>query len=111
LVIEIIKKIIKMKKVQLFESFVNEKSDFPVYHNLYSSAINAVEAYANSKGYQLDAEEYGNAYVDAFFKPNEGRTKKDTLTLYKNGKEQKKALHVQIYNRGADKFELNMYIN
>lgn len=100
-----------MKKVQLFESFINEKYDFPVYHNLYSSAINAVEAYANSKGYQLDAEEYGNAYVDAFFKPNEGRTKKDTLTLYKNGKEQKKALHVQIYNRGADKFELNMYIN
>jgi len=100
-----------MKKVQLFESFVNEKSDFPVYHNLYSSAINAVEAYANSKGYQLDAEEYGNAYVDAFFKPNEGRTKKDTLTLYKNGKEQKKALHVQIYNKGVDKFELKIYIN
>ena len=33
-----------MKSIKLFEQFVNEKSDFPVYHNLYSSAINAVEA-------------------------------------------------------------------
>ena len=100
-----------MKSIKLFEQFVNEKSDFPVYHNLYSSAINAVEAYANAECYQLDNEEYGNAYVDGFFKPNDGKTKKDTLTLYKNTKEQKKALHVQIYNRGNDKFELNMYIN
>lgn len=106
-----IEKILKKRGVKVDESLINEKSEYPVYHNLYSSAINAVEIYANSQGYQLDAEEYGNTYVDAFFKPNEGKTKKDTLSLYKNGKEQKKALHVQIYNRGADKFELNMYIN
>jgi len=100
-----------MKKIKLFESFVNEKSDFQVYHNLYRSAIDTVQKYANAEGYQLDDEEYGNAYVDAFFKPKDGKTKKDTLTLYKNGKEQRKALHVQIYGLGNKRFELNMYIN
>lgn len=100
------------KELGLKESVVNEKKDdYPVYHNLYSSAINAVEIYANSQGYTLDPKEYGDAYIDAFFKPNDGKTKKDTLTLFKNDKEQKKSLHVQIYNRGNDKFELNMYIN
>ena len=93
------------------DQFLNEsKSDFQVYHNQYSSTIDEVEKYANKMGYDLDAEEYGNAYVDGFFKPNDGQTKKDTLTLYKNGKEQKKALHVQIYGMG-NKFEINMYIN
>lgn len=100
-----------LKYVKLFESHVNEKSDFIVYHDSYGSAIDAVEDFANRYGYELDQEEYGNAYVDAFFKPKKGDTKKDTLTLYKNGKEQRRALHVQIYRRSNDKYELNMYIN
>ena len=95
-----------------FNEFLNEsKSDFQVYHNQYSAVIDEVEKYANAMGYELDSEEYGNAYIDAFFKPNEGATKKDTLTLYINRKEQRKAIHVQIYGRGNDKYELNMYIN
>jgi hypothetical protein len=101
-----------MKHLKEYSQFVNEaKEDFQVYHNQYSSVIDEVEKYAKSKGYDLDQEEYGNAYVDAFFKPKEGSTKKDTLALYKNGKEQRKALHIQIYGRGANKYELNMYIN
>lgn len=100
-----------MKSTLKFKEFLNEsKSDFQVYHNMYSSAIDEIESYANSLGFELDQEEYGNAYVDGFFKPNDGQTKKDTLTLYKNGKVQRKALHVQIYGMG-NKFELNMYIN
>lgn len=99
-----------MKHLLTNEQFLNEaKQDFQVYHNQYSSAIDEVEKYANSMGYELDQEEYSNAYVDAYFKPNDGQTKKDDLTLYKKGKEQKKALHVQIYGMG-NKFELNMYI-
>jgi len=94
-----------------FQTFVNESKDYPVYHTSYSSTINAVEKYATQQGYELDQDEYSNAYLDAFFKPKPGKTKKDTLTIYKNGKEQKKALNVQIYNRGGDKFELNMYVN
>lgn len=101
-----------MKHLLTNEQFLNEaKSSFQVYHNQYSTAIDEVEKYANTMGYELDQEEYGNAYVDGFFKPKEGQTKKDTLTLYKNGKEQRKAIHVQIYGRGNGKYELNMYIN
>ena len=52
-----------------FNEFLNEsKSDFQVYHRQYSTAIDEIEKYANSMGYELDQEEYGNAYVDAFFK-------------------------------------------
>lgn len=94
-----------------FETFINESKEYPVYHNTYSSVIDSIESYINSLGYDLDQEEYSNAYVDAFFKPKGGKSKKDTLTLYKNGKKQKKAAHIQIYNRGNDKFELNIYIN
>jgi len=100
-----------MKHIKVFEQFVTEaQSDFQVYHNKYSSAIDEIEKYAKKMGYELDREEYANAYTDAFFKPKDGQTKKDTLTLYKNGKEQRKALHVQIYGMG-NKFELNAYIN
>jgi len=96
---------------KLNKDIVNEsQSDFQVYHNQYSSAIDEIEKYAKKMGYELDREEYANAYTDAFFKPKDGQTKKDTLTLYKNGKEQRKALHVQIYGMG-NKFELNAYIN
>tara|TARA_Y100000389_G_scaffold147957_1_gene146935 strand:+ start:1920 stop:2555 length:636 start_codon:yes stop_codon:yes gene_type:complete len=99
------------KIINTFSDFLLEKEDFVVYHNTYSATIDAVEKYANDKGYELNQEEYGNAYVDAFFKPKEGSTKKDTLSLFKKGKEQKKALHIQIYGRQNKKFELNMYIN
>lgn len=99
-------------KILNFNEFLNEsKNDYVVYHNKYSSTINEIEKYANSLGYTLDQEEYSNAYIDAFFKPKEGKTKKDSLDLYKNGKKIKKNLHIQIYGRSGGKFELNMYIN
>ena len=100
-----------MKKIPSYNEFLNEGVDYVVYHNNYTSAIDAVEIFATRSGYELDDEEYNSAYIDAFFKPAEGKTKKDTLTLFKNNKEQRKALHIQIYNRGGGKFELNMYIN
>ena len=95
-----------------YNDFLNEsKNDFQVYHNSYSSVIDEIEKYANKQGYEFDQEEYSDAYIDAYFKPSDGKTKKDTITLLKNGKEKKEAIHIQIYNRGNDKFELNIYIN
>ena len=45
-------------------------------------------------------------------KPKKGKTNKFNISLSKNGKEQKKALQIQVYNRGTNEneFELNMYI-
>lgn len=91
-------------------SNLNEaKNDYKVYHTSYSQLIDEIEDYATSLGYEL-GDDFGNAYVDGFFKPKNGRTKKDSLTLYKDGKEQRKALHVQIYGEN-NRFELNMYVN
>jgi len=84
---------------------------FEVYHKHFSKVIDEVEKYANKMGYELDKEEFGEKVVDASFKAREGEYKKDTLTLYKKGKEQRKALHVRIYGRDGWKYELNMFIN
>ena len=84
---------------------------FEVYHKHFSKVIDEVEKYANKMGYELDNEEFGEKVVDASFKAREGEYKKDTLTLYKKGKEQRKALHVRIYGRDGWKYELNMFIN
>ena len=43
-------------------------------------------------------------------KPVEGETNKITITLFKDGKEQKKSLHIQVYGM-SKKYELNCYIN
>ena len=96
-----------LKYVKLYEQFVNESDDF---YKSYGEAIDAVQAYAQSKGYELDQEEYGFAYTDASDKPKNGETKEEHITLYKNGKEQKKALHVSMYGRNGG-FEITMYIN
>ncbi len=94
------------------KGLINEGSEpFEVYHKSYGSSIDAIGDYVNSVGFELDTEEYRTTYLDAFFKPKPGETKRDSLTLYKDGKEQRKMLHVQIYNMGTGTFELNMYIN
>ena len=46
-----------MERVKLFEQFINEKSDYPVYHNTYSSAIDAALEYAKSKGYEINDDD------------------------------------------------------
>jgi hypothetical protein len=43
-------------------------------------------------------------------KPSEGKTNSFSIELFKDGKEQKKMLHIQIYGM-KNKYELNAYIN
>ena len=65
-----------MKKILSRKEFINEaKSDYKVYHKRYSEVIDEIENYATSLGYELDQQEYGTAYVDAFFKPRAERQK------------------------------------
>ena len=95
-----------MKYLKLFEDFINEND----FYSTYGAAIDSVKGYANQAGYELDDDEYGNAYTDAFDKPSEGETKQNSITLYKNGKKQRKAIHVSIYGRKKG-FEVTTYIN
>jgi V8-like Glu-specific endopeptidase len=93
------------------EKFINE-SGYPVYHNSYTSAVHAAEKYAEKQGYELDKEEWAEKIGLGKTKPKEGETNKFSMTLLKDGKEQKKKLQIQIYNRGtsSNEFELNLYI-
>ena len=99
-----------MKHTLLFEQFLTKKkSDYQVYHNTYSAAINTALEYAESNGYEYDKEETFTKIGMGDKKPKDGVTNKFAITLFKDGKEQKKALQVQVYGMG-NKYELNTYI-
>lgn len=85
--------------------------DYKIYHRTYGSAIGEVSKYLDIIKYDYNKDDVINAYIDGFFKPKEGETKKDHFQLYKGDKKVIEHLHVQIYNRGDAGFELNMYIN
>jgi len=92
---------------------INEgKSDnsYEIYHKSYTSAINAALDYAEKKGYTYDKEETANKIGAGPKKPSDGKTNRFTITLKKDDKEQKKALHIQVYGMG-EKYELNCYIS
>ena len=99
-----------MKHTKLFEQFVNEKSDYQIYHNQYSSAVNAALEYVKSKGYEVNDDDVWNEISIGPAKPKEGVTNKASIGLTKDGKPQKKMLHIQIYGM-KDRYELNAYIN
>lgn len=94
------------------ENIVKEsKEPYVVYHNSYSSAVQAAEKYAESKGYLIDEDDWAREITFGPKKPSDGKTNRATIGLFKNGKEQKKALHIQVYGMGNGKYELNAYIN
>lgn len=100
-----------MKHIKIFERFIEEsKSDYQVYHNLYSSAVDAALEYARSKGYELVEDDIWNQISIGPKKPSEGKTNKAIIGLLKDGKPQRKALHIQIYGMGS-RYELNAYIS
>ena len=112
------------------ESIVTEaKSDYPVYHFTYTSAINTAKEYAEKKGYEVDDEDSFRKIGMGPRKPSAGKTNRFSIELTKGGKPQKKLLHIQVYNMGTfkrdntngsyikslhggqDRYELNAYIN
>jgi hypothetical protein len=99
-----------MKHLLLFEQYMTEKkSSYQVYHKSYTSAVDTALEYAESHGYEYDKEETATKIGMGPKKPGDGFTNRFTITLFKDGKEQKKALQISIYGMG-DKYELNTYI-
>jgi hypothetical protein len=93
---------------------INEsKEPYPVYHNTYSSAVQTAEEYAKKKGFTVDEDDWSREIAFGPKKPSKGKTNRASITLFKNGKQQRKALQIQVYNRGTDgnTYELNCYIN
>jgi hypothetical protein len=110
--------------MKTFKQVVNEsKSDYPIYHESYTSAIDAMEKFVNKKKFVLDPEEMFTTVGGGPRKPGAGKTNRFSMKIYKNqsdldaGKAQKKYVHFQIYGMGsmnnlsADKYELNAYIS
>jgi hypothetical protein len=88
----------------------SKKENYKIYHNSYTSAVNEALEYAEKKGYEYDKEETSEKIGLGPKKPSDGKTNRFSINLTKEGKSQKKNLHIQIYGMG-DKYELNCYIN
>jgi hypothetical protein len=88
----------------------SKNQELQVYHNSYSEAITAATDYAESRGYKLDEDDVWNRISMGDKKPGHGKTNRATVGLTKDGKDQKKALHIQVYGM-KNKYELNAYIN
>jgi hypothetical protein len=84
--------------------------DYDVYHETYTSAINSALQYANDRGYEYDDNEVAQAIGFGPRKPDIGKYNRFTITLYKNDKQQRKALQIQVYGMETG-YELNAYIN
>ena len=97
--------------MKTFLEFINE--GYEIYHNSFTLAIQAAEKVATDAGYTVDKEEWAQEIGLGKPKPSKGDTNKYSLSLFKNDKEQKKKLHIQVYNRGttSNEFELNCYIS
>ena len=114
---------ISLKKI------LNEaKADYQVYHKTYSAAIWTAKNYAEKKGYEVDEDDSFRQIGMGPKKPSDGKTNRFSIELLKDGKPQKKHLHIQVYNMGTFKrnsdgsqtrslvggqneYELNCYIN
>jgi hypothetical protein len=94
-----------MKKESLtLKSAIGEaKSDYAVYHKTYTSAINTAREYAEKKGYQIDDDDAFRQIGMGPKKPSDGKTNRFSIQLTKDGKPQKKHLHIQVYGMGTYK--------
>lgn len=85
------------------------KHDYEVYHDTFSSAVQTAKVYAEGFGYVIPEEEWWQKIATGPKKPSNGNTNRYSLELLKNEKLQKKQLHIQVYNTG-NSYELNCYI-
>ena len=102
---------LKEEDLQEYGTYIKSaKSDYDIKHKTFSSAIQHAVEVAMKKGYEVDADDYDQKVAMGPKKPSKGKTNSYSIKLTKNGKEQKKALQVQIANLDNKFFELNMYI-
>ena len=105
------KPFLPMPSVQPDPKAVTEgRNDIDIYHNTFSSAVQTASEYANKLGYEINEDEWFTKVATGPKKLSEGETNRYSLSLYKDGEEQRKMLHFQVYGM-KNKYELNAYIN
>jgi hypothetical protein len=96
----------KLKQIHLKN--INENDG--VYFKSYTAAIEAARAAALKKGFEVEEDEMFTKVGMNSKRPSVGKTTKVSLELIKNGKPQRKMLHIQVYGM-KNGYELNSYIN
>ncbi len=91
------------------ESVTEAKAPYEVYHKSYTSAIEAAREYAEKKGFEIDNDDSFRKIGMGPRKPSEGKTNSFSIQLTKDGKPQRKQLHIQVYGM-KNSYELNAYI-
>lgn len=79
------------------------------YYPTFSAAVQAAAEYALSKGYSINDDQWFQTISTGPKKPSEGQTNRYSIELFKDGKIQKKQLHIQVYGM-SNNYELNAYI-
>ena len=99
--------IAESKKIK--SSLKETKSNYETYHKSYTSAINAARDYAEKQGYEINDDDAFTKIGMGPRKPSEGKTNRFSIELSKDGKVQRKQLHIQVYGM-KNSYELNAYI-
>jgi hypothetical protein len=90
--------------------FKEAKSNYPVLHDTLHSAIQTALSHTKKDGYEISDEEEFNKVTTAYKNLGIGKTDEFHLELYKNGKPQRKMLHIQVYRMDTGRYELNFYV-
>lgn len=106
--LNVLQKSYKKEEVEVDEA----KSDYEIYHKDFSTAVQHAMKTAEKRGYKVDMDSWHDKVSTGPRKPSEGKTNSYSITLMgKDGKPSKKALQMQVYNKGGQNpYELNMYI-
>jgi hypothetical protein len=90
---------------------LNEAPRYKLYHDTLHSAVQTALDHTKKDGYEISDEEEFNKVTTAYKNLGVGKTDEFHLELYKNGKPQRKMLHIQIYRmEKSGKYELNFYV-
>lgn len=99
----------------LGESLTEGKFDVKEFHKSFSDAADEARRIAEVRGYEIDEDDWfrevttGGRYTRA--RPSVGKSHRFSVSLYKNGKPQRKALHFSVYGMESGTYELTAYIN
>jgi hypothetical protein len=101
-----------MNFIEEKRNFSENKSDYELYHKDFSTAVQHASKVAEKRGYKIDTDDWDRKVAMGPRKPSEGKTNSYSINLMdKLGKQSRKKLQMQVYNKGGSKpFELNMYI-
>ena len=95
------------------KKLLSERSDYQIYHNQYSYAVEAALEYATEQGWEYNQKEVSDKVGLGPKKPSPGKTNRFSIELTKttkDGKTKKSQLHFQIYGTPNRNYELNTYI-